>query len=421
MKQKLEFILKLLFVAFLFCLLFSYAMFQGGFVSWFLFYAFLPFLVYMFGILIYPINSWNVERKLSKRVATGGESVEVDVTIRRKIPFPVYYCVIEEYLPHSLKKKDTHFTKFRNLDEEETFHEPRKVKRVTFPWFSKNIKLHYTIDQVPRGEHELNALRVKTGDFFGFVKKEHVFLHSNKLLVFPYRRPVKLKENVYSFEQGASPSFKLNEKNTNIVTGVREYIPGDRFAWVDWKTTAKKDQMMTKEFEQEKSVDMMLILNATYHASVSSIRFEGAVEFSASLLDQLQKSTSQLAFMTLGDERSYFPFQKNATHQHMIQAHLAKVRAVGRTPFAQQLQKEHTRLPSGMIAMVVSPLLDEEIAQALVRLAKKSKRLVLFYVRSAKTMTFQDHQQIKQLKNQGVHVQLISEEQLTQQEFEVNT
>lgn len=420
MKQKLEFILKLLFVAFLFVLLFSYAMFQGGFVSWFLFYAFLPFLIYMLGILLYPINSWHVERKLSKRVATGGERVEVEVRIKRKIPFPVYYCVMEEYLPHSLKKKDTHFEKFRYMDEEEAFHEPRKVKHVTFPWFRKNIRFTYTLDQVPRGEHELKALRVKTGDFFGFVKKEHIFLHDDKLLVFPYRRPVTLKENVYSFEQGASPSFKLNEKNTNIVTGVREYIPGDRFAWVDWKTTAKKGQMMTKEFEQEKSVDMMLILNATYHPQVSSVGFEGAVEFSASLLDELQKSTSQLAFLTLGEGRSYFPFQKNSNHHHMIQAHLAKIRPVGRVPFANQLEKENSRLPSGMIAMVVSPLLDEDITQALLRLAKKSKRLVFFYVKS-KSMAFQDHQQVKHLKNQGVLVQMISEEQLTQREFEVNT
>ena len=421
MRQTVQFILKLTFVAFLFALLFSYAMFQGGFVSWFLFYAFLPFLIYMFGVAIYPIHKWKVERKLSKRVATGGESIEVEVTLRRTLPFPIYYCVVEEYLPHSLKKKDTHFEKYRQMDQEETMEEARQIKHVTFPWFSKKIRFRYTLDKVPRGEHELKALRVKTGDFFGFVKKEHVFQAENKVLVFPFTRPVHLKENVYSFEQGASPSFKLNEKNTNIVTGVREYIPGDRFAWVDWKTTAKMDQMMTKEFEQEKSVDMMIILNAVYHPSMNPIGFEGSVEFSSSLLEELQKSTSQLAFMTLGDGRGYFPFQKDATQKQMIQGHLAKIRAIGRTPFAQQLERERARLSSGMVTMIISHHLDEDIRQSLLKLAKKSKRLVFFYVRSSKQMTFQDHQNVKQLKNQGVLVNVLSEEQLMKKEFEVNT
>lgn len=87
MRQTFQFTAKLLVVLTLFTVLFSYAMFQGGFVSWFLFYAFLPFLVYMTGVLLYPINDWKVERKLSKRVATGGESVEVNVTLTRRILF----------------------------------------------------------------------------------------------------------------------------------------------------------------------------------------------------------------------------------------------------------------------------------------------------------------------------------------------
>ncbi|ARI78603.1 DUF58 domain-containing protein [Halobacillus mangrovi] len=421
MRQTFQFAAKLIVVALLFGVLFSYAMFQGGFVSWFLFYAFLPFLLYMLGVLLYPIHDWKIHRDLSKRIATGGETVDVEVTLTRRIPFPIYYCVIEEYLPDSLKKRDDHLEKYRQMDEPEIMEEKRIIKRVIFPWFRKSIHYRYSLDHVPRGEHFLKAVRVKTGDFFGFVKKEHVYMLDNRLLVFPFQRPVKLKERVYSFEQGASPSFKLNEKNTNIVTGVREYMPGDRFAWVDWKTTARKNEMMTKEFEQEKSVDMLVILNAVYHPSMSPVSFEGAVEFSASLLNELHTKSSQMAFMTLGDGRGYFPFQQDYTHKQMIQGHLAKIRPIGRTPFAQQLERERAQIPAGIIAMVVSHQLDAGIQQALVKLSKKSKRLVFFYVRPHKQMTFQDHQVIKQMKNQGILVNVLSEEQLIQREFEVNT
>lgn len=421
MRQSIELIAKLLTVSVLFGVLFSYAMFQGGFVSWFLFYAFLPFLIYMVSVLLYPINNWKVERELSKRIATGGETVEVDVTMTRRFPFPIFYCVVEEFFPDSLKRSDDHLEKFRDMDKVGAHQHTRKVKRVVFPWFSKKIRYHYSLEKVPRGEHVLASTRVKTGDFFGFVKKEHLYWNETRLLVFPYRRPVRLKERVYSFEQGASPSFKLNEKNTNIVTGVREYMPGDRFAWVDWKTTARKNEMMTKEFEQEKSVDMLIILNATYHTTMNPLSFEGAVEFSASLLDELHKKSSQLGFMTLGDKRGYFPFQQDSIHKQKIQGHLAKIRPIGRTPFAQQLERERSQVPAGVISMIVSHELNTDIQQAVLKLAKKSRRSIFFYVRPHNQMNFQDHQSIKQMKNQGIIVNVLSEEQLTQQEFEVNT
>ncbi|WLR48047.1 DUF58 domain-containing protein [Halobacillus litoralis] len=421
MRRKLGIIARSLVVAILFVILFSYAMFQGGFVSWFLFYAFLPFLLYMAAVLIYPVHNWKIERNLSKRMAMGSETIDVEVKLKRKVPFPIYYCIIEEHLPESLKKVDEHLDKYKDMDKTDQFYESRKVKKVVFPWFSKTITYRYQLDKVPRGDHKLKALRIKTGDFFGFVKKEHVYHHESKLLVFPYIRPVKMKDRVYSFEQGASPSFKLNEKNTNMVTGVREYMPGDRFAWVDWKTTAKKNEMMTKEFEQEKSVDMMLILNGVYHPEMSELSFEGAVEFTASLMKEFHKTSSPLSFMSLGDGRKYFPFHQDHAHQQQMQGHLARIRPVGRIPFAQQMEREKSLIPSGVMLMIVSHHLDKEIQVAISKLAKRSKRVVFFYVRPHGQMSFQDHQAVKQMKTQGVVVNVLNEEQLTQQQFEVNT
>ncbi|WP_027955708.1 DUF58 domain-containing protein [Halobacillus kuroshimensis] len=421
MKQTFSLAGKGAVVVLLFTALFSYAMFQGGFVSWFLFYAFLPFLLYMIGVLVYPIRKWEVEHQLSRRYALGGETVEVEVTLKRRFPFPVYYCVIEEYLPPSLKKVDEHLEKYKDMTKTEMYHEQRNIKKVVFPWFSRRISYRYELQKVPRGAHAFKAIRVKTGDFFGFVKKEQVYKHTNELLVFPYVRPVKMKDRVYSFEQGTSPSFKLNEKNTNIVTGVREYMPGDRFAWVDWKTTAKKNEMMTKEFEQEKSVEMLMILNTGAHSDMDILSFEGAVEFSASLVKEFHQQSSPLSFMTLGEDRRYFPYHQDPARQQQIQGHLARVRPVGQQPFASQLERERPSVPSGVLLMVVSHELDRDVQAALSKLAKKSKRLVFFYVRPHERMTFQDHQLIKQLKSRGVVVNLLSEEQMTQKEFEVNT
>ncbi|WP_181347927.1 DUF58 domain-containing protein [Thalassobacillus sp. CUG 92003] len=415
------FFAKLAFVLLIFAVLFSYAMFQGGFVSWFLFFAFSPFLIYMFALLVYPISNWEIERHLSKRVAVAGEKVEVEVILKRRYAFPIYYCVIEEYFPDSLKKTDTHLEKYHYINQPDYMEQPRKVKRVLFPWFKRTIRYTYELPDLPRGEHKLKALRIKTGDFFGFVKKEHVSQNESSLLVFPYQRKVRLKERVHSFDRGASPSITLNEKNTNIVTGVREYMPGDRFSWIDWKATARKNAIMTKEFEQEKSVEMMLILNAVYHSNLNRLAFEGCVELCASLLEELRKSSSQLAFMTLGDGAAYFPLHQDYSQKQMIQRHLAQVKPIGRIPFAQQLEREQGQLPSGLISMIVTSRIDGNMQKAIEKLMQKSKRVILFFIHPSDDMTFGNHQLLKQLSYKGVTVNVLTEEQLIQQEFEVNT
>ncbi|UOQ92000.1 DUF58 domain-containing protein [Halobacillus shinanisalinarum] len=421
MKQSVRFTARLVVIFLIFAVLFSYAMFQGGFVSWFLFYSFLPFLLYMVGLTFYRMDNWKVERRLSKKVTTAGETIHVDVHITRSFLFPMYYCVIEEYIPESLMKRDTHFEKYRNMGKPDDLNKRRQVKKAVFPWFKRTIRYQYVIEEIPRGEHQLRALRVKTGDFFGFITKEVIYQLNNKIIAFPYKRPVRLTERAYSFEQGASPSFKLNEKNTNVVSGVREYVPGDRFSWIDWKTTAKSNQMMTKEFEQEKSVDMLIILNAVYEEDMNPLSFEGSVEFSASLLEEIYNRSSQLAFMTLGDGKRYFPFQQDHAYKDMIQQHLAQIRPRGQTPFAKQLERELSQNLTGMLLLIVSHQLDMHLFTSLIRLAQKSKRVVLFYVKPRSQMEFQDHKLVKQLVSNGIVVNMISEDELTQQEFEVNT
>ncbi|WP_390217396.1 DUF58 domain-containing protein [Halobacillus seohaensis] len=367
------------------------------------------------------MDRWEVKRSLSKRVATAGETIDVDIEIDRKFPFPMYYCVVEEYFPKSLMKKDLHFEKYREMDHSGALEEVRDIKKISFPWFKRHMKYHYQLEKLPRGAHDIKALRVKTGDFFGFIKKEYVYQLDNRLLVFPCQRRVNLTEKAYSIEQGASPSFKLNEKNTNVVSGVREYVPGDRFSWIDWKTTAKSNQMMTKEFEQEKSVDMILILNAVYQEKSKPLSFEGAVEFSASLLEELNKKSSQLAFMTLGDSRRYFPSQKDKQYKAMIQQHLAQIEPIGKSPFAYQLERERLQLPTGMVVFIVSHHLDVQVLESMTRIAQKSKRVIFFYVKPAKQLEFNDHKLMKKLTSSGVAVNLLSEDELVQQEFEVNT
>src|SRR5699024_3833081 len=106
MSKIFRFVGHLLFIITIFILLYAYSMFQGGFVSWFLFFSFFPIGLYQISLLFYPLRSWKMERILSQLMLLAGDTITVTVKIKRKIPFPLFYCVFEEIIPHTLRKRD---------------------------------------------------------------------------------------------------------------------------------------------------------------------------------------------------------------------------------------------------------------------------------------------------------------------------
>ena len=71
--QKFKEVWKLIILLLLILITFSYAMFQGGFVSWFLFYSFLPFALYALGLALYSIKDIKAERVYTKQEFNAGE------------------------------------------------------------------------------------------------------------------------------------------------------------------------------------------------------------------------------------------------------------------------------------------------------------------------------------------------------------
>lgn len=81
---------KLIVLFLLILFTFSYAMFQGGFVSWFLFYSFVPFALYALGLSFYSLNGIKVERILPKTEYNAGEQAVITLRISRNQLF--LYC-----------------------------------------------------------------------------------------------------------------------------------------------------------------------------------------------------------------------------------------------------------------------------------------------------------------------------------------
>ncbi|WP_042225272.1 DUF58 domain-containing protein [Oceanobacillus manasiensis] len=421
MKENLKFVGNFAFIIFLLVSLFAYAMFQGGFVSWFLFYSFLPLGIYHISLLLYPMRNWKVSRKLSRHVIQAGDGIDVTIHVKRTIPFPLYFCVCEEVFPDSLHRIDSRKEKYRFMKNPEKLFKKREIKRIVFPYFKKEFELTYSMKQIPRGEHQLNDIRIRTGDVFGMVKKDFVFTVEDQLIAYPNARPVKLDKQLSSFGQGSvSSTQSLQLKNTNVATGIREYMPGDKFSWIDWKQTAKKNTMITKEFEQEKSTEILLVLDSCSYEDGNHVTYEATLELTISLMHELQKQGSEVGLLTIGEESVHVPVHNEPKKKELVRQHLTRLQPGGVKPFSLKLKEELIKLDSGNIVMLITSNIDQGFNDMTKKLKQRMKRIVILYVPTYGNISETERIALERYRFEGVSFCLLTEAEFLTNPLEVS-
>jgi len=71
---------------------------------------------------------------------------------------------------------------------------------------------------------------------------------------------------------------------------IREYVPGDEYRRIEWKATARTTKLMVKEFEQESSLEVMLVLDlpgTMSYGVVGSTKLEYSLRSIASISEYL--------------------------------------------------------------------------------------------------------------------------------------
>src|SRR5699024_8303449 len=128
-------------------------------------------------------RKWDVTREVTPQVIDAGNQVRVVIHIRRKFPFPLFYCVCEEMLPETLNQVDCGWKKYHDLDQPEILQIKRNHKQRFFLWVWRKIKLTYINNQGPQGKHQLKNIRIKTRDVIGLITKESSFPLADPIIV----------------------------------------------------------------------------------------------------------------------------------------------------------------------------------------------------------------------------------------------
>ena len=340
---------------------FSYAMFQGGFVSWFLFYSFLPFSLYALCLVLYPLADFTVERKLQKWNYHANEVLNMKLIFKRKSFFPLLFIIVEDCLPEAWSENE--------------YKEKNKI--FLFPGFRRSFSLDFHLENLTRGEHHFQGVTILTSDPLGLIEKKKNMKTNEKILVYPAYE--ELHSMLFEhYGQGRSVSRNRIQKETSIAVGIREYKPGDRYSWINWKASARRNEMITKEFEQHQSDEVFIIMDGE-----KNHRFEIIVSFTASLGRAILQKKAPVGFLFVGDQKVSLSIQASEMSEMNFFTHLAKCKDNSPVPLNVVLATENFILHHKKTLILVTAHLSTSLIEAADRLtATKKNNVTIFLIKT---------------------------------------
>jgi uncharacterized protein (DUF58 family) len=361
-------LLGILLLILLFALAFSYAMFQGGFVSWFVFYSFLPVVMSSFLVLFYPLGDLKINRVIKKRELFSGETLHVTIEFQRRFPFPLIYLLVEDQLPNSNERFDSRLIS-------------AKSKGLFSLGFSRKTTFSYKVESMPRGEFHFLAVELSTGDLFGFIKKRRIVALPETVIVYPKVQTLTKWIPANRAFGGTHRSKKHFEHDLTSVSSIREYVPGDRLSWMDWKATARVDHLVTKQFEYPLNRDLVVVLDRFVDPKEDGRKaFETSASLTASLVERSIGLGASVGFISIGKESSYFHSNNHMAHKWAIFDHLARTNSDGRGEATYALTRYLQQLPHHATFVYVTTHLSNKVLNLFNEIRTRGLSIEIFYV-----------------------------------------
>lgn len=235
-------------------------------------------------ILFFTKTGINAERVLPEKLSNGDEN-PIKISIDNYHTFPVYARIIDE-IPEQFQVRN--------------FRIDRKLAA------SATHTLEYDLRPTQRGEYYFGKLNIFISSALGLVSKRYIF--SDDAMVPTYPSFLQLRKyDLMAFshrlhQYGIKKIRRIG--HTMEFEQIKEYVQGDDLRTLNWKATAKKNQLMVNQFQDEKSQPVYSVIDK---GRVMKMPFEGL-----SLLDYAVNATLVISNVVLKkqDKAGMFTFSK---------------------------------------------------------------------------------------------------------------
>lgn len=224
-----------------------------------------------------------------------------------------------------------------------------------------------------RGLYTLGPTTLQTGDPFGLYTVTWHYPNFATLTVTPPVVPLPTIEVAPGGRVGEGrPRANPLERTVSSAT-VREYVPGDTLNWIHWRTSAHRNALFVRLFDNTPAGDWWIFLDLDQRVQVvqdNTATEEHTVILAASLADRGLRAGRAVGLVTHGEELIWLPPQTGDGQRQNILRALAVVNP-GPRPLAELLSR--VRPTSGQLAslIVITPSPDRDWVEALLPLLRR--------------------------------------------------
>lgn len=250
---------------------------------------------------------------------------------------------------------------------------------------------------IARGIYPLGPTRLVSGDLFGFFTASKEIPFKEYLTVLPKIVEIESLPNPYGLMPGGEAVNRRTQQITPNAASTRDYVHGDPLSRIHWPGTARRDRLIVKEFELDPLAEVWIFVDGEKASHVSKQHGwdtdAGSVIFQRTGLDRLLPATEEYAatiaasvarfylkagrsvgLLATGDPLQLLTVDRGARQQGKILEAMAVFRANGASSFVSAVIAQARFLPGGSTAIVVTPSVEDRIADLSVRLEQLGLR-----------------------------------------------
>lgn len=258
-----------------------------------------------------------------------------------------------------------------------------------------------------RGSFHLGPTLLISGDPFGLFLNSIPFRHESELVVLPFVVELTHFPSPVGMFPGGRAIQRRAAEITPQASSVREYAPGDSLRRIHWPTSARRDRLMTKEFDQDPQADVWVFLdafqNVHYHQEADEATqpqhieqlwlwqrkteiklptdtFEYAVSAAGSISNYYIKQGRSVGLVCASDVLSVLPAERGERQQNKILETLTFLNSDGSLPLIGLIESQAPSLPRASTVVLITPSTDSTVDLAVDYLIMRNLRPVIIFV-----------------------------------------
>ncbi|MCA9898028.1 MAG: DUF58 domain-containing protein [Anaerolineales bacterium] len=261
-----------------------------------------------------------------------------------------------------------------------------------------------------RGRYQLGPIRLTTSDPFGLFPMQRDLVPTTNVVIYP----LTFEIHQFALPLGVLPGGDALRRRTHYVTtnasGVRDYAPGDSFSRIHWRSTARRDRLIVKEFELDPLADIWIVPDMAVFGHVAprqdlyeskpkwgelpewmrpqefklpETTEEYTVTVAASLAQYFLRNDRAVGMLGYGQTNEIVQPDRGERQMNRILETLSVLRAEGEIPISDMLHAESHLFPRGTTVIVVTPTTQDEWPSAARQLARRGLRVVTVLINPA--------------------------------------